>query len=382
MGNDDDGDESSDNNNGSSQNKMSAFERMAANERAVEMLSEALQIRQMELGKHHPRTVSTLSCLGGAVSSLVVRSEVHRINSNRTDNSVEGSSKGKSNNKGRPMSKLTGERWKLAEDYLRDALKTAVKHPRGEQVRAPNNPNLIPKIKEERDIIELKEGEDGSKGGKKEGKVDHDTDKPKLRMSKKEKRGMAKELRREKKRAQAVVLEKEAMVKKKEGIAAKNDDDTNSKTNVDGDLSSSTSSSSSTSVEDEKRLKKIVGYGDPSVVTLSAASSAQNLAVFLKSRSDLLLADDSATKTTIISNNNNNNNENSSTINVMRQESLSLYSASLRVRMALRGKAHPETIATKFSLASLLEVMGDEKIANVLREQILNSYDVVEKVEE
>jgi len=324
--------------------------------------------------------------LGGAVSSLVVRSEVHRINSNRTDNSVGGSSKGKSNNKGRPMSKLTGERWKLAEDYLRDALKTAVKHPRGEQVRAPNNPNLIPKIKEERDMIELKEGEDGSKGGKKEGKVDHDTDKPKLRMSKKEKRGMAKELRREKKRAQAVVLEKEAMVKKKEGIAAKSDDDTNSKTNVDGDLSSSTSSSSSTSVEDEKRLKKIVGYGDPSVVTLSAASSAQNLAVFLKSRSDLLLADDSATKITTISNNNNNNNnnnnENSSTINVMRQESLSLYSASLRVRMALRGKAHPETIATKFSLASLLEVMGDEKIANVLREQILNSYDVVEKVEE
>lgn len=92
------------------------------------------------------------------------------------------------------------------------------------------------------------------------------------------------------------------------------------------------------------------------VATLSAASAAQNLAVFLKCKSTTLHKKDEDGLA----------------------EAKRLYEAALRVREELLHEGHPDTVATKYSLAELLDVVGDEKGANVLREEIVDAYDVKE----
>ena len=105
------------------------------------------------------------------------------------------------------------------------------------------------------------------------------------------------------------------------------------------------------------------------VQTLSAASAAQNLAVFLKSRADVIGA---AAESGVAIPAHLDRND-------MYAESRRLYESALKVRSELREKHHPEVVATKFSLAELLAVTGDEDAANVLRSEILEAYDVTEK---
>jgi Tfp pilus assembly protein FimV len=90
-----------------------------------------------------------------------------------------------------------------------------------------------------------------------------------------------------------------------------------------------------------------------SLQTLSAASAAQNLAVFLKTRA--------TTETPY----------NETWLN----ESKSLYEKALFVRSKLLPMEHPDLYATKFSLAELLEAMGDEEAANKIRQEIVDTYD-------
>ena len=101
---------------------------------------------------------------------------------------------------------------------------------------------------------------------------------------------------------------------------------------------------------------------DGDITTLSAASVAQNLAVFLKSWGTDIL-DDGKYK-------------------VVEEEALAeakqLYEQVLHVRKALLHHGHPDLLATKYSLAELLEVLGDEKGATDLRESIVDSYEVEE----
>ena len=47
----------------------------------------------------------------------------------------------------------------------------------------------------------------------------------------------------------------------------------------------------------------------------------------------------------------------------------------MAVRSKLLPKEHPDLYATKFSLAELLETMGDEEAANVVRQEIIDTYD-------
>ena len=54
----------------------------------------------------------------------------------------------------------------------------------------------------------------------------------------------------------------------------------------------------------------------------------------------------------------------------------------MRVRTALKGDIHPDTVATKFSLAELIDALGDEEGANVLRQQLLDAYQVEEEGED
>ena len=113
------------------------------------------------------------------------------------------------------------------------------------------------------------------------------------------------------------------------------------------------------------------GSSSGSIETLSAASAGQNLAVFLKSMAMTSNPYDTDRL----------------------QEAKDLYEQVQRVRSKLlpsgtgqyasgtsagSGAAqslHPDLYATKFSLAELLEVMGDEETANVIRQEILDTYE-------
>mmetsp|Transcript_13580 Transcript_13580/g.16489 ORF Transcript_13580/g.16489 Transcript_13580/m.16489 type:complete len:530 (-) Transcript_13580:35-1624(-) len=129
-----------------------------------------------------------------------------------------------------------------------------------------------------------------------------------------------------------------------------------------------------TKVEDnDDIIDEYLGIGDASIKTLSAAAAAQNLAVFLKTRADLITM----------------NNQSSSDIGAeewssldggdMYAEAKNLYIGALRVRSKLRGNQHPDTVATKFSLAELIDTLGDEDGANKLRQELLDIYEVEER---
>jgi hypothetical protein len=52
-----------------------------------------------------------------------------------------------------------------------------------------------------------------------------------------------------------------------------------------------------------------------------------------------------------------------------------LYVDVERVRSQLLPAQHPDVYATKYSLAELLEAMGDTEAADVLRQEIIDTYD-------
>ena len=109
--------------------------------------------------------------------------------------------------------------------------------------------------------------------------------------------------------------------------------------------------------------------GFPQIITLSAAGAAQNLAVFLKCKADSILQTKSS-----------DDGIHNHDINDMYAEALNLYQSSLHVRSELLSDSHPDTIATKFSLAELLvAAFDDEENANQLRQEILDAYSVEEK---
>jgi len=115
-----------------------------------------------------------------------------------------------------------------------------------------------------------------------------------------------------------------------------------------------------------------------SIQTLSAASAAQNLAVFLKLQSQVksetsktLTSATTATTTTAATGKTDYNDEYA--------ESHALYTQALNVRMKLLPQHHPDVLATKFSLAELLDLLGDETSANRFRQEILDVYQVEER---
>jgi tetratricopeptide (TPR) repeat protein len=113
----------------------------------------------------------------------------------------------------------------------------------------------------------------------------------------------------------------------------------------------------------QKRTPPKSKQDQSTIQTLSAALAAQNLAVVLKSRA--MTVDDSAPKQELL------------------QDAQRLYEQVLDVRLQLLpSKDHPDVYATKYSLAELWEVMGDTDKANVLRQEILDSYQPSEMEEE
>ena len=120
--------------------------------------------------------------------------------------------------------------------------------------------------------------------------------------------------------------------------------------------------------EEEEEEKENGTFGDFTIQTASAAAAAQNLAVFLKTKADF----------------EKNNSTQTALLNHMEEyyaQAKTLYLGSLRVRKMVLGDSHPDTIATKFSLAELLDVLGDVDGAKLLREEIVDAYHVLEKNE-
>ena len=89
------------------------------------------------------------------------------------------------------------------------------------------------------------------------------------------------------------------------------------------------------------------------LISLSAASAAQNLAVVLKAKA--------MTKTPYDS--------------TAMKEAYELYQQVLNVRGQLLPKGHPDMYATQHSWAEILEAMGDTEAANNVRQDIIDTYD-------
>lgn len=100
------------------------------------------------------------------------------------------------------------------------------------------------------------------------------------------------------------------------------------------------------------------------IITKVSAGAAQNLALFLKHRADLLRRSGQVVEMNDIQD--------------LMSESKQLYESALYVRSNLLGESHPDTVATMHSLAELLESKGDKKEADAMREDIMKLYDVKE----
>jgi hypothetical protein len=90
--------------------------------------------------------------------------------------------------------------------------------------------------------------------------------------------------------------------------------------------------------------------------TKMAATAAQNLAVFLKALS---------TTTERVS----------PFYKAFVKEAQDLYQDALAVRVALLWKGHPDLYVTLYSLAELYEHTGQTKLAQALRQTIIDTYD-------
>ncbi|KAL9184092.1 hypothetical protein ACHAXT_002178 [Thalassiosira profunda] len=336
--------------------KMSALERMQLNESAIEYFDEAYRIRLSELGANHPHTITSRSQLGAAMAAAViaerkgrigglVESELRKMKHQKDVKDAKEmeayipEALARAAAKSSSGSKLTRRRWEAAEEHLRGALDTAVENPRGESVGplisipvGSNEGRAAPEQKGTRRGLTLPQ-------------------KDEKRMSRKEKRKMEKSKRRAARDAQKGLGDGAAGSVVIQGAAGK-------------------------------------------VTTLSAATAAQNLAVFLKNYADwlrLTLMDDGASKQT-------QSQQQMEELNQAVQEARHLYEAALHVRQSILPNHHPLLVVTKFSLAELLdspkaaslstltaeedpETIDGER-ANALREEILSAYNVEERQED
>ena len=361
--------------------KMSAMERMRLNDSAIEYLDESYRIRLAELGPDHPHTVSSRSQLGAAMAASVIAErrgmisglvEVELRKLKRVKNVRDPSEMkvyvpeaiAKAASGAASSSPLTKRRWEAAEEHLRGALDTAVQNPRGESVRPLMYISLGSSGND--DAGSGSNASSSSTPG--EGLTLPSRRESKEGMSKKDKKKLGKEKIRDKRRANAIAL--------RGGLSNENNEDDDD-TVVDGDK--------------DKLLMSVQGVA-AKVSTLSAATSAQNLAVFLKYYSDwtrLSLLDEKGDTT-----------QRREGLNQTVQEARHLYESALHVRSSILPPHHPDVIATKFSLAELLdsplamtrttgatatatvEPAGLDSVrANHLREEILNAYNVEEREE-
>jgi tetratricopeptide (TPR) repeat protein len=98
--------------------ELTAMERLTLTEEAVEFLEEAWLIRKVELGLEHPHTVASRSALGSTIASQLLASQAQQVQKKEPFK----------------LSKMTLQRWEVAEQHLRSSLETATTNPRGTQI--------------------------------------------------------------------------------------------------------------------------------------------------------------------------------------------------------------------------------------------------------
>lgn len=215
-------------------------QRLVLAKQAGDDLQRAYEIRKVELGKEHPHTVASLSSWGSCLVSNLMR-QYKKSESSYVSVLPENE-----------------QEWAVAEEYLNEALETAVQNPRG--------------------------------------------------------------------RCLADADVKQSPPSRDDGATIEGNDAANNK-----------------------------------IQTLSAASAAQNLAVYYKVR---------ATTTTTAEDNDAKKDDRQRWLD----QSLALYKQVLHVRSQLLSTDHPDIAVTKHSLAELLAAIGDEEAANAIRQEILDTY--------
>ncbi|KAL3775887.1 hypothetical protein ACHAWO_012905 [Cyclotella atomus] len=362
---DDDNGNNTDEEEDDTKEKLTTLDKLQLNESSIEYFDEAYRIRLAELGPTHPHTISSRSQLGSAMAYAVIMERRNKLLSSNSSGLIENELRSMKHalsveseeemEKHVPLavaraasksmegtSRLSLRRWDAAEEHLRGALRSAVENPRGESVGRPLE--YLPN-----------DGNVASSIGAGKGKKDRS-------LPKKDRRKAAKEAKREQ-RANNALLQ-----------------------------------SDTTGDESSHNLIAIQGAA-AKVSTLSAATAAQNLAVFLKNYSDwlqLTLMDRASKIETLPEEEQPKEKDRQEqqmmelTVNV--KEARHLYEAALHVRSQLLPPHHPDVVATKFSLAELLDVPKEGAVAgmgigveansvraNALREEILAAYNVEER---
>ena len=312
---------------------LTFLEKMNYTDRAVEYFESALKIREVELGLEHVHTVTSRSSLGGAIAAQVIQTEVLRQKQRRRKEEArraKAESKDKNSNdddddddddddvkfekdeeEGRNIvTKYSNKKWKMAETNLRDALRMAIDNPRGQMISISTKPLGGPS-------------------------------KPKGGTARQRRMAAQKNQNKE---------ETEADEQRKDGSSKKEN---------------------KTAMMPTYLFETLFGMGDTSIKTASSALAAQNLAVFLKTRGDLISSSKASGEQT----------EETLDSGDMYAEAKNLYIGSLRVRTQLKGDSHPDTVSTKFSLAELIDNLGDEEGANKLRQELIDVYQVDERDE-
>lgn len=308
--------------------KMSAMERMQLNESAIEYFDEAYRIRSVELGSDHPHTVASRSNLGSAMAATVLAQRA-TIVKNAAADSVRAALRARKRGEegGTDEGRSEEEEELIVRNAFAEAARiqptkltrrrweAAAEHLRGAVQTAVENPRG-----ETVSPLVLYKGGDSKES--------------------------------------PLALKKDRSASKKDRIKA---------------------------AKEQKRQKQVMTQSGAAVdeiagrvTTLSAATAAQNLAVFLKNYSDLMrlaVSSDSGGEATA---------KERSDLDAMVCEARNLYQAALHVRSKLLPLHHPDVVATKFSFAELLEAGdkqgGDDAArANKLREEILSSYNVTER---
>mmetsp|Transcript_64375 Transcript_64375/g.75490 ORF Transcript_64375/g.75490 Transcript_64375/m.75490 type:complete len:463 (-) Transcript_64375:96-1484(-) len=116
---------------------------------------------------------------------------------------------------------------------------------------------------------------------------------------------------------------------------------------------------------------KYVHVDNLKIESLTSASSAQNLAVFLKCRADVLkqMPENERVDTLM-------------DVDDYYNEAEYLYRGALKLREEELGEHHPDTVASKFSLAELMISIGNEEEGERLRKEIVDSFGEEEDEEE
>ncbi len=305
--------------------QLSTIERMQLNDSAVDYFEEAWNIRKVELGEEHVYTVTSRTNLGGAIAAQVLYGEM--LSQKRLKEKEEKKQKNDANNGDGAKDKSEDEDTDTDTEsdsdkdtaasyavskYTKEKWDAAEEHLRAAFRTSVNNP------RGEQVVVPQKSSSSSSSSSHGTKKMD------KKNMSKREKQKASK-LRKKKERKEQRM----------------------------GNNNTSTSIGQDGNNLDNNGL----GVGDIKICTLSSAATGQNLAVFLKLRADLISSSPTAAHGDLTLDSGD-----------MYGEAKSLYLGALRVRNSLKGKHHPDTVATKFSLAELMDAMGDEKGANVLRQ--------------